>query len=169
MSSRPQSPRVNYKQLAQRSPSTSYLHQYDGSVACVSLRGLHPVGNPRELFSLERRTQTAKCRERAAERRRQWRPREQLACLARSADWHSKIKNPRPYSESPTRNMVVPRPPDNGSGENIAPERWVVRPRVALLNSSPMNNIDSEIAQIGSASYLLTSGIRSSPNGWEIT
>ncbi|KAJ7984161.1 hypothetical protein DPEC_G00364450 [Dallia pectoralis] len=85
---------VNYKQLAQRSPSTSYLHQYDGSVACVSLRGLHPVGNPRELFSLERRTRLQNAVNVLLRGDGNGVPVEQLACLARSADWYSKIKNP---------------------------------------------------------------------------
>lgn len=77
-------------------------------------------------------------------------PVEKLACLGHSRDWYSKIGNPASILEFDTRNMVVPRPPDNGDRENVVPECWVVRPRVALFNSSPMNSIDNEIAQIGS-------------------
>ncbi|KAI4822174.1 hypothetical protein KUCAC02_007733 [Chaenocephalus aceratus] len=46
--------------------------------------------------------------------------------------------------------MAVPSPRSNVEGGNAIPERWVVRPRVALFNSSSMNNIDNEIVQIGS-------------------
>ncbi|KAE8287289.1 hypothetical protein D5F01_LYC13327 [Larimichthys crocea] len=143
---------INYKQLAQRSPSTSYIHQYDGAVACVSLRDLHPVGNPKELFTHDRR---AILQNRVNDLMRgnpSAVPVEKLACLALTRDWYGKIKNPASVLEFDTRNMVVPRPPPALSGDDadVVPERWVVRPRVALFNSSSMNSIDNEIAQIGS-------------------
>lgn len=143
---------INYKQLAQRSPCASYLHQYDGAVACVTLRSLHPVGNPKELFSEARRIRLQTDVNSLMRADPNSISVENLASLGHSRDWYGKIENPASILEFDTRNMVVPRPPDN-SGRNIqhvVPERWVVRPRVALFNSSPMNSIDSEIAQIGS-------------------
>lgn len=143
---------ISYKQLAQRSPSVSYLHRYDGSVVGVTLRELHPLGNPAELFGRERRDKLQGdlnalmrngSREITAER---------MAALARSDNWYHKIRNPASLLEFDTRNMVVPVPPAAGPGnaEPVAPARWLVRPRVALFNSSSMNSIANEIAQIGS-------------------
>lgn len=142
---------INYKQLAQRSPSTSYIHQYDGAVACVSLRDLHPVGNPRELFTLDRRTALQNHVNALMRGNPDAIPVETLASLALTRDWYGKLKNPASVLEFDTRNMVVPRPRTGAQGQGSgAPERWVVRPRVALFNSSSMNSIDNEIAQIGS-------------------
>jgi len=142
---------ISYKQLAQRSPSTSYLHQYDGAVACATLRSLHPVGNPKELFTSQRRTRLQNDVNALMRGDAKAIPVEQMARLARSRDWHAKINNPASVLEFDTRNMVVPRPPANHNGGDVlAPERWVVRPRVALFNSSAMNSVDNEIAQIGS-------------------
>lgn len=138
---------INYKQLAQRSPCTSYLHQYDGTVACVTLRDLHAVGHPKELFSRQRRTRLQNDVNALMRGNPNAITVEQLACLAHSRDWYSKIKNPASLLEFDTRNMVVPLP---ATGDNNNVERWVVRPRVALFNSSSMNNIENEIAQIGS-------------------
>lgn len=42
---------LHYKHLAQRSPSATFLHRYDGAVVRVTLSGLHARGNPIELFS----------------------------------------------------------------------------------------------------------------------
>ncbi|KAK2832709.1 hypothetical protein Q5P01_016598 [Channa striata] len=132
---------ISYKQLAQQSPSVSYLHRYDGSVVGVTLRELHPLGNPAELFGRERRDKLQGdlnalmrngSREITAER---------MAALARSDNWYHKIRNPASLLEFDTRNMVV---------EPVATARWLVRPRVALFNSSSMNSIANEIAQIGS-------------------
>lgn len=141
---------INYKQLAQRSPSTSYVHQYDGAVASVSLRSLHPVANPKELFTNERRTRLQTDVNQLMRGDSTAIPVEDLARLAYSRDWYNKIKSPASVLEFDARNMVVPCPPDNHNGGNSMPERWVVRPRVALFNSSSMNSIDNEIAQIGS-------------------
>lgn len=141
---------INYKQLAQRSPSTSYLHQYDGAVTCISLRSLHPVGYPKELFTHEHRTRLQNDLNALMRGDPNAISVEQLVSLAYSRDWYSKINNPASILEFDSHNMVVPRPPDNHRGENNLPERWVVRPRVALFNSSSMNKIDNEIAQIGS-------------------
>lgn len=142
---------INYKHLAQRSPSTSYIHQYDGAVACVSLRELHPVGNLRELFTLERRTVLQNHVNTLMRGNPDAIPVETLASLALTRDWYSKLKNPASVLEFDTRNMVVPRPQMGSQGQGSGvPERWVVRPRVALFNSSSMNSIDNEIAQIGS-------------------
>ncbi|KAE8277641.1 hypothetical protein D5F01_LYC24359 [Larimichthys crocea] len=141
---------INYKQLAQRSPSTSYIHQYDGAVACVSLRDLHPVGNPKELFTHDRRTILQNHVNALMRGNPDAVPVEKLACLALTRDWYGKIKNPASVLEFDARNMVVPRPPQGSFDRDVVPERWVVRPRVALFNSSSMNSIDNEIAQIGS-------------------
>ena len=142
---------INYKQLAQRSPCASYLHQYDGAVACVTLRSLHPVGNPKELFSEARRIRLQTDVNSLMRADPNSISVENLASLGYSRDWYSKIGNPASILEFDTRNMVVPRPSDNcDRNRQVVPERWVVRPRVALFNSSPMNSIDDEIAQIGS-------------------
>ena len=138
---------VNYKQLAQRSPCTSYLHQYDGAVASVSLRSLHPVGNPQELFTSERRARLQQQVNTLMRGDLNAIPVATLGCLARSRDWYSKINNPASVLEFDTRNMVVPMPDDNNP---VQVGQWLVRPRVALFNSSAMNSIDNEMAQIGS-------------------
>ena len=139
---------INYKQIAQRSPSTSYLHQYDGAVAGAGLRSLHPVGNPKELFTQELQNDVNALMRSDPNAV----PVEKLATLAYSRDWYDKINNPASVLEFDTRNMVVPRPPDTppNDGKPVLPERWVIRPRVALFNSSSMNSIDNEFAQIGS-------------------
>ena len=141
---------INYKQLAQRSPSVSYLHQYDGTVVPVSLRSLHPIGNPKELFSRDHRLRLQNDVNALMRSESDAVPVEALARLGLSADWYSKIKNPASVLEFDTRNMVVPRPVNDGEREDATSYRWVVRPRVALFNSSSMNNISNEIAQIGS-------------------
>lgn len=143
---------INYKQLAQRSPCASYLHQYDGAVACVTLRSLHPVGNPKELFNEARRKRLQNDVNSLMRADPNAISVDKLATLGYSRDWYSKIENPASILEFDTRNMVVPRPPDNCARDlqHVMPERWVVRPRVALFNSSPMNSIENEIAQIGS-------------------
>lgn len=65
--------------------------------------------------------------------------------LAQTKDWYTKTNNPASLLEFDTRNMVIPN--RNGSGSRPP---WIVRPRVALFNTSSMNNIENEIAQIGS-------------------
>lgn len=141
---------INYKQLAQRSPSVSYIHQYDGAVACVHLRSLHAIGNPEELFSRERRLKLQNDLNALMRGDPAAIPVDNLARLAHSNDWYGKIKNPASVLEFDTRFMAVPVPQGVRSAGNAVPERWVVRPRVTLLNSSPMNNINGEMAQIGS-------------------
>ncbi|KAK7915598.1 hypothetical protein WMY93_011359 [Mugilogobius chulae] len=148
-----ESDEISYKQLAQRSPAVSFIHQYDGGVNAVSLRSLHEVGNPKELFSQDRRVklQTAVNNLVRGDLASSISV-EKLASLAWTRDWHGKISNPASVLEFDTRNMVVPRPRDGSYsiGQDLVPEHWIVRPRVALFNSSGMNNIDNEIAQIGS-------------------
>lgn len=107
------------------------------------------MGNPQRLFTRERRLRL-QTDVNTLMRGHNGIPVENLAYLAYSRDWYSKIKNPASVLEFDTRNMVVPHQPDNCSRRQITPERWIVRPRVALFNSSAMNNIDNEIAQIGS-------------------
>ncbi|KAE8277468.1 hypothetical protein D5F01_LYC24595 [Larimichthys crocea] len=124
--------------------------KYDGAVACVSLRDLHPVGNPKELFTHDRRTILQNHVNALMRGNPDAVPVEKLACLALTRDWYGKIKNPASVLEFDARNMVVPRPPQGSFDRDVVPERWVVRPRVALFNSSSMNSIDNEIAQIGS-------------------
>ncbi|KAK2825787.1 hypothetical protein Q5P01_020001 [Channa striata] len=141
-----------FASLKPRGPTSVRFLTNFGSVVGVTLRELHPLGNPAELFGRERRDKLQGdlnalmrngSREITAER---------MAALARSDNWYHKIRNPASLLEFDTRNMVVPVPPAAGPGnaEPVAPARWLVRPRVALFNSSSMNSIANEIAQIGS-------------------
>nr|BBA49200.1 major capsid protein [Oryzias latipes] len=143
---------VGYKQLAQRSPSVSYLHQYDGAVVCVTLRELHRLGSPRALFGRERRDKLQGDLNAFMRNGPRGIAVGRMAQLAHSDDWYQKIKNPASLLEFDVRNMVVPEAPDDASHGSAAvePVRWVVRPRVALFNTSAMNSLSNEIAQIGS-------------------
>lgn len=142
---------ITYKQVAQRSPSVSYLHRYDGTVVGVTLRELHARGNPAELFGRERRNRlqddlnvllrNAPPTDITAEK---------MVALAYTDSWCHKIRNPASLLEFDTRNMVVPGNASPSAAAPGAPARWRVRPRVALFNSSSMNSVRNEITQIGS-------------------
>ncbi|KAL7371060.1 hypothetical protein ABVT39_017756 [Epinephelus coioides] len=110
----------------------------------VTLRSLHAVGNPKDLFTLERRAKLQHEVDALMRGTPSAIPVRKLATLAQSKDWYCKIRNPASVLEFDTRNMVVP------CSDARNTERWVVRPHVALFNSSSMNNIDNEITQIGS-------------------
>lgn len=131
---------LNFKHVAQRSPSSTFLHRYDGAVVEVTLRSLHARGNPKELFTAERRrflqTEVDSLMT-GGERTRITRA--TMIALAKTRDWYAKTNNPASLLEFDTRHMVIPQD-----------DRWLVRPRFALFNSSGMNSIENEIAQIGS-------------------
>ncbi|KAK7878281.1 hypothetical protein WMY93_031100 [Mugilogobius chulae] len=139
---------VGYRHLAARSPRVSYLHQYDGKVVCVSLRSLHQRGNPKEFFCRERRARLQTEVNALMRGDLNAIPVDRLPLLARTRAWYQKVQNPASLLEFDAREMVVPRP-SQGS-RDAAVDRWVVRPRVALFNASSMNDIDGEMAQIGS-------------------
>ncbi|KAL4009156.1 hypothetical protein ACER0C_003008 [Sarotherodon galilaeus] len=63
--------------------------------------------------------------------------------LADNRDWYAKTNNPTSVLEFDACNMVVPHDRNSGS-------RWTVKARVELFNSSAMNSIENELAQIGS-------------------
>lgn len=141
---------ITYKQLANRSPRVSYLHQYDGSVVPVTLREVHSTGNTKDLFTSARRMQLQTDVNALLRGNPAAISFEQMVSLANTREWYSKIKNPACVLEFDAREMVVPVMNRNGHAADLTPEKWVVRPRVALYNSSSMNSIENEIAQIGS-------------------
>lgn len=135
---------LHYKHLAQRSPSATFLHRYDGAVVGVTLRSLHARGNPVELFSRKRRQYLQnEVDSLMRDGDRALLTRERMIDLADNRDWYAKTNNPTSVLEFDAHNMVVPH--DRNSGL-----RWTVKARVALFNSSAMNSIENELAQIGS-------------------
>lgn len=132
---------LNYKHVAQRSPSSTFLHRYDGAVVEVALRTIHDPGNPVELFTRPRRVylQNELNSLMAGGDGAIIITKAKMLELAKVRDWYAKTNNPASVLEFDMRHMAVP-------WEN----EWVVRPRFALFNSSGMNSIENEIAQIGS-------------------
>lgn len=131
---------LNYKHVAQRSPSSTFLHRYDGAVVEVAIRNLHEAANPPELFSSARRAYLQ--RELNAMLASGDVPAitsAQMIELARTRDWYTKTKNPASVLEFDMRHIAV-----------FQRDHWIVRPRFVMFNSSGMNCIENEIAQIGS-------------------
>lgn len=145
-----ESDELNYRQLALRSPCVSYLHQYNGAVVGVTLRELHALAHPPELFTRQRRERLQHDVDALMRGNAGLITAEKLAQLGHCRGWYDKTGNPACVLEFDSRNMVVPRAKPGADPAAIAVDRWVVRPRVALFNSSTMNSIENEIAQIGS-------------------
>lgn len=131
---------LNYKHVAQRSPSSTFLHRYDGAVVEVALRTIHGPGNPPELFTRTRRLHLqSELNSLMAAGDGAIVTKSKMLELAKVRDWYAKTNNPASVLEFDMRHMAVP-----------CENQWVVRPRFALFNSSGMNSIENEITQIGS-------------------
>lgn len=131
---------INYKIVASRSPRVSYIHQYDGALVPVELKELHPIANCKELFSRKHRVKL----QQAVKSAITLHPKDpctlaDMIKLAKDREWYAKIKNKTSVLEFDQRHMLVPDK-----------DAWTVRPRVALFNSSSMNNIENEFVQVGS-------------------
>ena len=138
---------LTYLDVMKRSPNVSNIIQHDGKIVKVHITEIHQQANPPELFSSDRVKALTKDIVEVFKGRPSV-PVDQLARLGEEESWLAKTANPACVLEFCPRYMAIPVNKE-AKGVNPEPTHWIVRPRVAMFNSSMMNSIQGEFVQIG--------------------